>query len=138
MKKKIIISILANTLLFGTAVLLINKFTLLLFIGLIYIAPLIMNGIVYNSGNTIKMPWLFSTMSTIGYCIFSYIFMNQVNTFENFITENSKMTGDLSIQIQDNLLNIGQVLFVFIINFGVIYISNKLVRRNINVANQGA
>jgi len=54
--------------------------------------------------------------------------MRQPN-FIAFVSDNSKSIGDLSIQINDNLLAIGPITFVFLLNIASIYLSKKISRR---------
>lgn len=125
MSKKVYLGAIINLLVFGLS-LFLGANSILAFIILIYITPALINTVLISKENTLSKT-IMPTITTIIYCVFSYIFMNQ-GTFSSFVSANSKDIGELSIQINNNLLGIGQIIFVFLINFGAIYITNKLVR----------
>lgn len=133
MSKNFAIGLGANILLFGTAVLVTEKFTILLFMLLIYLAPMILNSALYNAQEVRRKPWLLPLITTAMYCGFSYLFIQQSN-FAQFIAENSREVGSVLIRVQGNLLSAGQILFVFLINFGAVFLSSKLARRKLHAA----
>lgn len=128
MSKNILISSALNILLFGGALLFTQSFNILIFIGVIYLVPLIYNSTIAKENFSWQLAGLLSGMTTLGYGVFSFIFMRQA-TFFDFMA-GTQTTGAFSIQIQSNLLAVSQFLFVFGINLIAMFITNKLVRSN--------
>lgn len=128
MKKHILlIGIIINSLFF-ISVLCLKNISILLFLLAIYVLPAVVNVISSMKSKNKHTTYILPLITTIYYTIFSYIFMQQPN-FINFVSENSKTVGDLNIQINPNLLSLGPIIFVFLINISGIYLSKKLSRR---------
>lgn len=128
MTKKLLLGIGLNLLLFGS-VLYTKNISVLLFLGAIYIGPAVVN-LISSRLNKYQQPfYVLPLITTFIYGVVSYFLMQRA-AFMDFVTMNSRNIGDLSIQINANLLGLGQLLFVFLINFGCIYLSYKLTRRN--------
>lgn len=127
MKKKLLAGIVFNLMVF-TAVLYTKNITILLFIGGIYIVPAVVNLISMKVTEYEYPIYLLPLITTITYGVFSYLLM-QKQSFIDFVVNNSKEIGDISVQINGNLLGFGPLLFVFLINFSLIYLSYKLTRR---------
>lgn len=137
MLKLLIFSLMANMLLFGSSLFLIGSMSVILFLGLIYLMPICFNLIIYREKKTrnIVLSVLLSLATTIGYCIFSYLFMEQP-AFIEFVRSNTRDFGELSVSIQSNLLTFGQIFFVFILNFGAMYLFSKMVGGKKDVESQ--
>nr|WP_257211757.1 MULTISPECIES: Msa family membrane protein [Staphylococcus] len=98
---------------------------------LAYISPLLLNGIVNILGkerNRLKYNLIYSGITTICYFIFSVYFISRPE-FPEFVSENSRETGSVSIQINTELANIDQLIFVFLLNFVILFLIDLSKRK---------
>ena len=131
MTKKTVLIILANVLIFAFGIIYNLNLGLLGFIILAYVSPVIFNGIISFFGkkrNHLKYNLIYSGITTICYFIFSLYFISRPD-FSEFVSENSRKTGNVSIQINTELANIDQLIFVFLLNFVILFLIDLLKRK---------
>ncbi|EGQ2872052.1 Msa family membrane protein [Staphylococcus pseudintermedius] len=131
MNKKYFYLFLINALIFFIGILINTKMSLLIFILISYIFPVISNNIinfVFKSTRSLKSNLLISLISTICYFVFSVYFISRPD-FESFINSNQQRTGDISIEINPGLANIEQLIFVFLLNFISLFLVSLFFRK---------
>ncbi|MFO3689016.1 Msa family membrane protein [Staphylococcus felis] len=139
MSKKYAFILLSNIIIFFIGILLNTSMSLLTFIVIAYLMPIIVNNIInltMDKTRNIKSYLLISSITTVCYFIFSLYFISRP-TFENFIAENQKDTGSITIEINSGLANIEQLIFVFLLNFMSVFLLSLFTRkRDSDVRNQ--
>lgn len=131
MTKKTILITLGNIIIFSFGVIYNLKLGLLGFIILAYISPLLFNGIISFFGkkrNYLKYNLIYAGITTFCYFIFSIYFISRPG-FSDFVSNNSRETGNVSIQINTELANIDQLIFVFLLNFVILFLIDLLKRK---------
>ncbi|WP_281191820.1 Msa family membrane protein [Staphylococcus felis] len=139
MSKKYAFILLSNMIIFFIGILLNTSMSLLTFIVIAYLMPIIVNNIInltMDKTRNIKSYLLISSITTVCYFTFSLYFISRP-TFENFIAENQKDTGSITIEINSGLANIEQLIFVFLLNFMAVFLLSLFTRkRDSDVRNQ--
>ena len=105
--------------------------SLLTFIVIAYLLPMIVNNIlnlIIKGNRNIKSNLFISGITTVCYFIFSIYFISRP-TFENFINENQKNTGSITIEVNSGLANIEQLTFVFLLNFISLFLLSLFIRK---------
>lgn len=131
MAKKYVFILLSNILIFLIGIILNTSMSLLTFIGIAYLLPIITNNVINftsKKNRNIKSYLLISMITTICYFIFSLYFISRP-TFENFINDNQKDIGSITIEINSGLANIEQLIFVFLLNFMSIFLLSLFIRK---------
>ncbi|SCT43499.1 Msa family membrane protein [Staphylococcus caeli] len=131
MPKKYVFILLSNIIIFLIGIILNTSMSLLTFIAIAYLLPIIANNIVnftFKKNRNIKSYLLISTITTVCYFMFSLYFISRP-TFENFINDNQKDTGSITIEINSGLANIEQLIFVFLLNFMSIFLLSLFIRK---------
>ncbi|WP_241958560.1 Msa family membrane protein, partial [Staphylococcus equorum] len=131
MPKKYVFILLSNIIIFLIGIILNTSMSLLTFIAIAYLLPIIANNIVnftIKKNRNIKSYLLISTITTVCYFMFSLYFISRP-TFENFINDNQKDTGSITIEINSGLANIEQLIFVFLLNFMSIFLLSLFIRK---------
>lgn len=131
MTKKTMFIILGNIIIFSFGMIYNLNLGLLGFIILAYVSPLLINGIISFFGkekNHLKINLIYAGITTLCYFIFSIYFISRPE-FKDFVSENSRETGNVSIQINTELANIDQLIFVFLLNFVVLFLIDLLKRK---------
>ncbi|PTI74285.1 Msa family membrane protein, partial [Staphylococcus xylosus] len=121
----------SNIIIFLIGIILNTSMSLLTFIAIAYLLPIIANNIVnftIKKNRNIKSYLLISTITTVCYFMFSLYFISRP-TFENFINDNQKDTGSITIEINSGLANIEQLIFVFLLNFMSIFLLSLFIRK---------
>ncbi|BBC55912.1 Msa family membrane protein [Streptococcus mutans] len=119
----------------------LGNISTLLFIGLFYLLPLIVNTISVNSASfkekklLLPLTLIFPTLSLLSYILFSTL-VSSGSAWENFVERNSVQTHDFAVKISGNLLDVSQIVFVTLLYFslsGLNYlIQNKKRGKNKN------
>ncbi|MDR0921635.1 MAG: Msa family membrane protein [Lactobacillales bacterium] len=124
MLKKILLSLVGTGVFYGTACLLNIKLSIVFLAILIYILPMVFNIIMellYPAKKKYQNDCIVAGITVIGYLVFGVTMMNQ-SGFSDYIVKNSVSAGDMYFSISSNLIHFPQLLFVFILNFGVLYL----------------
>ncbi|MGT2948640.1 Msa family membrane protein [Streptococcus devriesei] len=119
----------------------LGNISTLLFIGLFYLLPLVVNAISVNLASFKKkkrllpLTLIFPTLSLLSYTLFSKLVLSG-SAWENFVERNSVQAHDFSVEISGNLLDMSQIIFVTLLYFslsGLNYlIQNKKKGKNKN------
>ncbi|PNM01572.1 hypothetical protein A6J86_009430 [Streptococcus mutans] len=116
----------------------LGNISTLLFIGLFYLLPLIVNTISVNSASFKEKKLLLPItliFPTLSYILFSTL-VSSGSAWENFVERNSVQTHDFAVKISGNLLDVSQIVFVTLLYFslsGLNYlIQNKKRGKNKN------
>ncbi|MBM7714032.1 hypothetical protein JOC94_001004 [Bacillus thermophilus] len=131
MRLKIFLSIVLNCITFGIASLLNIDISLLLLISLIYIIPVMYNLILeymFPSNTNYVSIFSLSLITTIFYFVFSLIIMSNPN-FDLFIKKHTMTIGDIAIELSDDFSSLPQLLFVFLVNFSILFLYQKIKQK---------
>lgn len=119
----------------------LGNISTLLFIGLFYLLPLIVNTISVNSASLkekkllLPLTLIFPTLSLLSYILFSTL-VSSGSAWESFVERNSVQTHDFAVKISGDLLDVSQIVFVTLLYFslsGLNYlIQNKKRGKNKN------
>lgn len=126
--------VIGNVILFSIGMILNVNMSLLGFIALAYIAPVLYNNIInliFKSNKKFKNSVVISAITTVCYFIFSIYFISRPD-FSTFVENNSRKTGDVSIEINTQLANVDQLIFIFLLNFIFLFLISLFKRKEDN------
>ncbi|RHW52306.1 hypothetical protein DS831_02995 [Bombilactobacillus bombi] len=135
MKKLLITSIIANTVIFGITYSFIANMSSIAFAIMIYLLPLIYNvGATWFASKKLSSKQLnqlfigLPTISTIFYYVFGLSMKNN-SMWEMFINKNTMTSGSVSFSVGHNLISPSQIIFIIAL-YGCIEFLTKLVLKN--------
>ncbi|WP_347300243.1 Msa family membrane protein [Dolosigranulum savutiense] len=129
--KKFLSSVVAMTIIFGITSLMNVSLPLVMLILLIYIIPLITNiflNIFFEGISQIIDAFILSIITTVGYVVFSVIFMN-LPGFNHYLDQYNYQSDEMFFEIEQNFIALPQLLFVFILNFSILYLVDFIVEK---------
>lgn len=128
---KILFSLIGTLVIYGGASLVNVHLSIVMLISSVYLLPLVVNLVLeYFIPVKRKVVSIFtlSFITTIGYLIFGIIMMNHVD-FATFVAENTVNAGEMYLRVEPNLISLAQLVFIFVLNFGVQYLFQMIRER---------
>ena len=125
------ISICINILMFMITTQFLKYISLGFFICLIYLLPIILNGILtifINKKTNINISFMFPTISFVTYYLIGFK-LSFSSVWHHFVMNYSQSNGDIYIKITENLISVSQLIFVIILYFGVEYLVVLFIKR---------
>lgn len=131
---KIILSIVSTAIIFGLGIYTLPNINLVIFVLIAYVLPVVANLIIHSTLKNKSLSFTASAaimagITTAGYYIFGRLLMNSPY-FEDFIASGTSQLGELQVSIASNLVSIGQLVFVFLLNFGLLYLVQIMTKNN--------
>lgn len=111
----------------------LSSLTILGFIFIIYLFPIILNLIlsvlaIFRKHVKLFYCFVFPSISLIAYTIIG-LFLKDSNVWTSFIQKNTVTSGEMYIKINNSLIEPSQIVFVALLYFLVEYISIKILER---------
>ena len=129
--KMILIALILNILNYFVLFQLMPDISVGVFFLICYIGPLLYNISLYiyslskNDNSNNRDLILLPSLTTIAYTV-SSLFIVRSGKYEFFMNNKAINTGSVSININDNLFSLSQVVILFILYFGILYITKKI------------
>lgn len=130
-----VLTILFNIILYIVSTQLLAHMSVLIFVLLIYLAPLIINGILTLlmrhqnlEKSTIISATFFPTISIITYWLLGNA-LDGTKKWMSFVANNSVSTGDTYVKINPHLTSISQMIFVIILYFSIEFLLLTIIKK---------
>lgn len=113
----------------------LSNLTILGFIFIIYLFPIILNLIlsllvIFKKQVKLFYCFIFPTISLLAYIIIGLL-LNSSNIWTSFIQKNTITSGEMYIKINNSLIEPSQMVFVVLLYFLVEYISIKIIETRV-------
>lgn len=131
----IIISTILNIFLVLIGTKFLSHLSILEFIFIIYLFPIILNVIlsiltILKKQLNLIYCFIYPSISLVAYIILGFI-LKGTYTWDKFVQNSTVTSGEMYIKINTNLVDGSQIIFVFLLYFLVEYISLKILERKV-------